>query len=63
MRRAQAEHAHEDRRKQKSRSTCDTMHKGRAQAIFAPSFNEAIKREHPQNAKKDEAETSRHALL
>lgn len=38
-------------------------HKDKPQTIFVPSFNEAIKREHQQNAKKDEAVTSRHALL
>lgn len=68
MRRAQAErsrtHTHEGRRKQKRVEALATRcAKGGSQAIFAPSFNEAIKREHLQNAKKDEAETSRHALL
>ena len=69
MRRAQAErsrtHAHARRQTQaeEPKHLRHDAHKGRPQAIFAPSFNKAIKREHPQNAKKDEAETSRHALL
>ena len=78
MRRAQAEGSRTHARTRTRRKKTDTQaganeeepkhlrhdaHKGRPQAIFAPSFNEAIKREHQQNAKKDEAVTSRHALL
>lgn len=78
MRRAQAErsrtHARTRTRRKKSNTQADAneeepkhlrhdAHKDKPQTIFVPSFNEAIKREHQQNAKKDEAETSRHALL
>lgn len=78
MRRAQAErsrtHARTRTRRKKTNTQADAneeepkhlqhdAHKDKPQTIFVPSFNEAIKREHQQNAKKDEAVTSRHVLL
>lgn len=76
MRRAQAERSrtHARTRRKKTNTQADAneeepkhlqhdAHKDKPQTILVPSFNKAIEREHQQNAKKDEAEKSRHALL